>query len=125
MASPWVERTSSADSLRLQVNIEFRLWDTTSKGKDKDNREQIQIQYRPVGSDAWQSFGNYSVVGRTQKARRVSYGRDVELGQYDVRVRVAGQNTDGSGAQANFTWTTLVSVQRDDASHAFLPSACR
>ncbi len=63
--------------------------DTTSKGKDKDNREQIQIQYRPVGSDAWQSFGNYSVVGRTQKARRVSYGRDLELGQYDVRVRVA------------------------------------
>lgn len=122
VASPWVERTSSADSLRLQVNIEFRLWDTTSKGKDKDNREQIQIQYRPVGSDAWQSFGNYSVVGRTQKARRVSYGRDVELGQYDVRVRVAGQNTDGSGAQANFTWTTLVSVQRDDASHAGIPA---
>lgn len=122
VASPWVERTSSAETLRLQVNVEFRLWDTTSKGKDKDNREQLQIQYRPVGTTNWQLFGNYKLVGRTQKARRVSYGRDVELGQYDVRVRVAGQNTDGSGAQANFTWTTLVSVQRDDASHAGIPA---
>lgn len=122
VASPWVERTSSAETLRLQVNVEFRLWDTTSKGKDKDNREQLQIQYRPVGTTNWQLFGNYNLVGRTQKARRVSYGRDVELGQYDVRVRVAGQNTDGSGAQANFTWTTLVSVQRDDASHAGIPA---
>ena len=122
VASPWVERTSSAETLRLQVNVEFRLWDTTSKGKDKDNREQLQIQYRPVGTTSWQLFGNYNLVGRTQKARRVSYGRDVELGQYDVRVRVAGQNTDGSGAQANFTWTTLVSVQRDDASHAGIPA---
>lgn len=122
VASPWVERTSSAETLRLQVNVEFRLWDTTSKGKDKDNREQLQIQYRPVGTTSWQLFGNYNLVGRTQKARRVSYGCDVELGQYDVRVRVAGQNTDGSGAQANFTWTTLVSVQRDDASHAGIPA---
>ncbi|MWL15757.1 hypothetical protein, partial [Escherichia coli] len=54
VASPWVERTSSAETLRLQVNVEFRLWDTTSKGKDKDNREQLQIQYRPVGTTNWQ-----------------------------------------------------------------------
>jgi len=100
------------------VGIEFQLYDRTSKGGDKQNQEQIQIQYRAVGESSWQNLGNYGVTGSTPKTRRTSYSRDVPAGQYDVRVRVAGQNTDGSGAQATFTWTSLTSVQQDAASYA-------
>ncbi len=117
----WVERTSAADTIRLSVGIEFQLLDRTSKGKDKENREQIQIQYRVTGAAGWQSFGNYTVRGSTAKTQRVSYGLDVPPGQYDVRVRTAGLNTDGSGAQASFTWTTLTSVRPDPASYDGIP----
>lgn len=117
----WVERTSAADTIRLSVGIEFQLLDRTSKGKDKENREQIQIQYRPAGATGWQNFGGYTVRGSTAKTRRVSYGLDVPQGQYDVRVRTAGLNTDGSGAQASFTWTTLTSVRPDPASYDGIP----
>ncbi|WP_121042223.1 host specificity factor TipJ family phage tail protein [Stenotrophomonas rhizophila] len=114
----WVQRSSSAGAVRLMVGIEFQLYDKTSKGKDKENREQIQIQYRPTGTTGWQNFGNYAVRGSTAKTQRASYAIDVAEGQYDVRVRVAGQNTDGSGAQASFTWTTLTSIQRDTATYS-------
>jgi len=117
----WVQRTSSASTIRLMVGVEFQLYDRTTKGGDKQNQEQIQIQYRLAGTTSWQAFGNYSVTGSTPKTRRVSYSLDVPLGQYEVRVRVAGLNTNGSGAQASFTWTTLTSVQQDTASYAGIP----
>ncbi|WP_198283600.1 host specificity factor TipJ family phage tail protein, partial [Stenotrophomonas sp. SKA14] len=113
----WVQRTGGERTIRLVVGVEFQIWDVTSKGKEKDNREQLQVQYRAVGTGNWLSFGNYSVSGRTQKTQKRSYTLDVPEGQYDVRVRVAGQNTDGSGAQANFTWTTLTSVRREPSGY--------
>lgn len=114
----WVQRTSSAGSIRLMVGVEFQIWDRTTKGKDKRNQEQIQIQYRAAGAVAWQNFGSFNVSGTNNKSQRASYAIDVPEGQYDVRVRVAGNNTDGSGAEASFVWTTLTSVQRDTASYA-------
>ncbi|MFL4597000.1 host specificity factor TipJ family phage tail protein [Stenotrophomonas maltophilia] len=119
--SNWVQRTSSAGAIRLQVNMDFRIFDADKKGRDYENREQIQIQYRAVGESGWRAFGNYTVAGRTQKSRRATYGLDVPPGQYEVRVRTAGLNTDGSNAQASFSWTNLVSVLPDTASYDGIP----
>lgn len=119
--SKWVQRTSSPGAIRLQVNIDFRIFDADSKGREYENREQIQIQYRAVGQSAWRPFGTYAVSGRTQKSRRATYGLDVAPGQYEVQVRTTGQNTDGNNAQASFTWTNLVSVLPDTASYDGIP----
>lgn len=119
--SAWVQRTSSAGTIRLMVGVEFQIWDRSTKGKDKQNSDQIQIQYRAAGTANWQAFGNYNVRGTNNKSQRASYAIDVPEGQYDVRVRVAGNNTDGSGAEASFVWTTLTSVQRDMASYVGIP----
>lgn len=119
--SNWVQRTSSAGAIRLQVNMDFRIFDADKKGRDYENREQIQIQYRAVGESGWRVFGNYTVAGRTQKSRRTTYGLDVPAGQYEVRVRTAGLNTDGNNAQASFSWTNLVSVLPDTASYDGIP----
>ena len=119
--SKWVQRTSSPGAIRLQVNIDFRIFDADSKGREYENREQIQIQYRAVGESAWRPFGTYAVSGRTQKSRRATYGLDVAPGQYEVQLRTTGQNTDGNNAQASFTWTNLVSVLPDTASYDGIP----
>ncbi|WP_329813116.1 host specificity factor TipJ family phage tail protein [Stenotrophomonas sp. SMYL36] len=119
-ASPWVQRTSSPNTIRLKVDVDFMLFDTTSKGKPKDNRELIEVQYRAVGIANWSLFGSYSIVSRSQKQQRRSYSRDVPEGQYEVRVRIAGRNTDGSGATSDFTWSTLTSIQKDAADYAGL-----
>lgn len=118
--SAWVERTSSADSVRLVVALEYQLYDKTSKGGDKNNTERVEIQYRPHGTDTWQVFGNYTINSSRTKAYRVGYAKDVAQGKYDVRVRTAGLNTNGSGAQAAFTWSTLTSVQADNGDYTGL-----
>ncbi|GEM_PF-519974 len=118
--SAWVERTSSANSVRLIVGLEYQLYDRTSKGGDKNNTERVDIQYRASGTEAWQNFGNYTVNSSRTKAYRVGYAKDVPQGKYDVRVRTAGLNTNGSGAQASFTWSTLTSVQVDDGDYTGL-----
>lgn len=115
--SAWVERTGSADTVRLVVAIEYQLYDKTSKGKDKNNTERVEIQYRPTGTTSWLSFGSYTLNSNKTKLHRVGYAKDVARGQYDVRVRTAGLNTNGSGAQAVFAWTTLTSVQVDEADY--------
>jgi len=118
---PWVQRTTSDNTIRIQVDLEYVLFDTTSKGKPKTNQETFNIQYRPVGESTWQLFGNYSVQSDSQKTQRVSYGKDVPAGQYEVQVRIAGMNTDGSGANAQFTWSSMTSVQPDTANYAGIP----
>ncbi|MFC6838624.1 hypothetical protein XthCFBP4691_12380 [Xanthomonas theicola] len=116
--SAWVLRTTSAGTIRVQVEMEFLLLDTTSKGKPKTNKETIQVQYCPTGTDAWQMLGTRTVQNDDQNTQRVSIAADVAEGQYDVRVRIAGLNTDGSGATAKFTWSSMTSVQRDTATYA-------
>lgn len=119
-ASPWVQRTSSLNTIRLKVDVDFMLFDTTSKGKPKDNQETIEVQYRAVGVTNWSIFGSYPITSRSQKQQRRSYSKDVPEGQYEVRVRIAGRNTDGSGATSDFTWSTLTSIQKDTADYAGL-----
>ncbi|MDY4296839.1 MULTISPECIES: DUF1983 domain-containing protein [unclassified Xanthomonas] len=120
VASDWVQRTSSVNTLRIQVEMEYLLFDLTSKGKPKTNRETIQVQYCATGTGAWQMLGTRTVSNDNQTTQRVSIAADVAEGQYDVRVRIAGLNTDGSGATAKFTWSSMTSVQRDAASYAGL-----
>lgn len=119
--SAWVQRTSSASTIRLQLDFDYMLFDTTSKGKPKDNQETIQVQYRTVGATDWRVFGNFALTSQSQKQQRRTYALDVEAGQYEVRARIAGRNTDGSGATSDFTWSTLKSIQTDTASYAGIP----
>lgn len=119
--SAWVQRTSSASTIRLQLDFDYMLFDTTSKGKPKDNQETIQVQYRAVGASDWRVFGNFALISQSQKQQRRTYALDVEAGQYEVRARIAGRNTDGSGATSDFTWSALKSIQTDAASYAGIP----
>jgi len=116
--SAWVQRTSSPNTIRLKVDMDFMLFDTTSKGKKKDNSETIEVQYKVAGATNWMPFGSYHITSNSQKQQRRSYSLDVHEGQYDVRVRIAGRNTDGKGATSDFTWSTLTSIQTDNASYA-------
>jgi len=116
----WVQRTTSTDTVKIIVGIEYQLYDKTTKGKDKNNTERVEIQYRPFGTSAWLNFGGQTLTSNKTQLYRAGYSREVTAGQYDVRVRTAGLNTDGSGANAAFTWTTLTSVQLDTADYTGL-----
>lgn len=117
----WVERVGPAETTRIQINLSYLLFDVTSKGKKKDNQETVVAEFRKVGDANWSIMGSYRLVSREQTEQRRSFSRDVELGQYEVRVRRLGQDTDGSGATCNFNLTSVQFVQADNADYDGIP----
>ncbi len=115
----WVERTTSADTVRIQINLEYVLGGMGGGGKGYDVYETIEAQYRAVGTTAWLPLVTQRFKSKKMDAKRATMSRDVARGQYDVRVRMLGEgNYSGGNTHHNdFQWTTLTSVQADDADY--------
>ncbi|HBN54755.1 MAG TPA: hypothetical protein DD456_12235 [Stenotrophomonas sp.] len=115
----WVQRATSADTVRIQINLEYVLGGTGTSGKSYYVSETVEAQYRPIGSAAWQPLASQTFRSDRFDVRRATMSRDVARGQYDVRVRMLGQgNYEGKNTQKNdFQWTQLTSVQADDADY--------
>ncbi|WP_439449762.1 host specificity factor TipJ family phage tail protein [Stenotrophomonas sp. ATs4] len=115
----WVERTTSANTMRIQINLEYILGGTGTSGKAYSIGETIEAQYRPVGTLSWMPLASQKYHSDRFDVRRATLSRDVALGQYDVRVRSLGEgNYSGKNTQKNdFQWTTLTSVQQDNADY--------
>jgi uncharacterized coiled-coil protein SlyX len=121
-ANVWVERTTSLGTMSVMLNYSYVLFDTTTKGKPKNNQEDITAQYRPTGSTTWLALATTHVVSKEQTEQR----KTVEftfpsVGQYDIRVKRNGNDTDGKGAHIQMSWTTLNSVQPDTTDYTGIP----
>lgn len=118
----WVERTTSADTVRIQINLEYMLGGMGGGGKGYDVYETIEAQYRAVGTTAWLPLVSQRFKSKKMDAKRATMSRDVARGQYEVRVHMLGEgNYNGGNTHYNdFQWTTLTSVQADDADYTGL-----
>jgi len=115
----WVQRTSSADALKLQLDFEGLLYDVDSKGKFNKNDVTFQIQYRKVGTEGWTTAAPLNISNRDSNTVRRTVTLNVERGQYDVRVQM-GQSYWHDGTphdECRFTWTTLKTIQPDEADY--------
>lgn len=111
-------RVTSPNTVRIQVDIEYTLFDKTSKGKEKDNREGVSVTYRPVGGGSYQTLGTKTVTNRDMRTHRMSIAGDVPEGQYEVVVRRLGlAEVEGAGAVVQFNWSSMASVQADTATY--------
>ena len=119
----WVVRTTPADTVRIQINIEYILGDQDSKGRPYTNHETVQVEYSPAGSGTWSSLASQSFSGSSYDQKRATISRDVVPGQYDVRVRILGQamNGGGSNGRSQWQWATMTAVQSDNADYAGIP----
>jgi len=118
----WVERTTSADTVRIQINLEYMLGGMGGGGKGYDVHETIVAQYRAVGTTSWLPLVSQRFKSKKMDAKRATMSRDVARGQYEVRVHMTGEgNYSGGNTHYNdFQWTTLTSVQADDADYTGL-----
>lgn len=115
----WVERTTSEDTVRIQINLEYMLGGMGGGGKGYDVYETIEAQFRAVGTTSWLPLVSQRFKSKKMDAKRATMSRDVARGQYEVRVRMLGEgNYNGGNTHYNdFHWTTLTSVQADDADY--------
>ncbi|WP_386349297.1 host specificity factor TipJ family phage tail protein [Xanthomonas campestris] len=117
----FVTRTTSADTVRIQINLEYVLGGVGTSGKAYNVSETVQVQSAPVGTGIWSTLATRTFVGdKLGVSKRATLAADVAKGQYDVRVRILGQgNYEGDNQQRNdFQWSTLSSVQADTATYA-------
>lgn len=116
----WVQRTTSANTVRIQINLEYLLGGTGTSGKNYFVSETIESQYRVVGATNWMPLVTRQFRSdRLDVANRASLTAEVPEGQYEVRVRSMGYgNYSGANTQRNdFQWTTLSSIQADTADY--------
>ena len=117
----YVQRTTPARTVRIQINLEYILGDQTAKGKDLANSETVVAQYRPVGSSSWLPLVTRTFRNNNYDTKRATLSRDVAEGQYDVRVQRLGQAIEFERGKAQFQWTTMTAVQADTADYAGIP----
>lgn len=123
-AGGWITRTTSPDTVQVMVNIEYLLFGVGTSGKAYSVAERVDIEYRPAGTSAgWMPLNQRRYVSKKQDPRRDTIQGLLPRGQWDIRVRIAGLGDyTGDNTQENrFTWTTLVSVQADDADYRGIP----
>ncbi|OBR79163.1 hypothetical protein A7D35_01010 [Xanthomonas arboricola] len=119
----FVTRTTSADTVRIQINLEYVLGGVGTSGKAYNVSETVQVQYAPAGTGIWATLATQTFTGdKLDVSKRATVSADVPKGQYDVRVRILGQgNYEGDNTQRNdFQWSTMGSVQADTATYAGL-----
>lgn len=115
----WVTRTTSADTVRIQVNLDYLLGGQGTSGKKYSVSETVQVQYSPTGANTWTTLVNRTFSNNNFDQKRATLAADVAKGQYDVRVRQLGSEYTGGNTQKNdFTWTTMTCVQADEATYA-------
>ncbi|WP_425479876.1 TipJ family phage tail tip protein, partial [Xanthomonas maliensis] len=87
----WVTRTTSADTVRIQVNLEYILGGVGTSGKPYQVGETVEVQYCPTGTSQWTSLITRTFQSKDlATTRRATLARDVARGQYDVRARILG-----------------------------------
>ena len=118
----WVTRVTSPDTVRIMVNVEYMLGDMDSKGREKYNHERVEVHSRVAGSSGpftpltWREYRNNNF-----DPKRDTLQIQVPKGQYEIRVRRMGWAIEYSNGRANFQFTTLTSVQADEADYRGIP----
>ncbi|MBV6785951.1 hypothetical protein KWH02_12235 [Xanthomonas campestris pv. uppalii] len=119
----FVTRTTSADTVRIQINLEYVLGGVGTSGKKYNVSETVQVQYAPAGTGIWATLATQTYTGdKLDVSKRATLSADVAKGQYDVRVRILGLgNYSGDNTQRNdFQWSTMGSVQADTVTYVGL-----
>ncbi|WP_230078743.1 TipJ family phage tail tip protein [Xanthomonas oryzae] len=112
-----VIRTTPTDTVRIQADIEYTLFGKSKSGKALFNEGTIRAEYRAVGGGTWQELASKYIANRDMRVHRISLVKDVPPGQYEVRVTRSVMSLTGDNDVAQFSLTSLTSVQRDPAQY--------
>lgn len=111
----WVVRTSSADTIALQFDLEGQLYDLSGTGKAKVNSVPLFIETRLVGTTSWQPALSETLTNATTDVLRRTFTVSVVQGQHEARMRLGAPTwDDGEGKDAcKIGWNVLRSIQPD------------
>lgn len=113
----WLERNSSPNTARLQVDMVGQLQYINSKGNPERYTCDVDMEYRLLPSGAWLplvgSSSTVQLANSTTKPLRRTITRNVTPGQYAVRMRKVTKNVALNQAANTIEWAALKSYQAD------------
>ena len=116
----WVTRTSSANAVALQADLEGSVYAVDSKGKIVKAGTGFEGQYRLLPNGAWIGFtpinGGYIESASTKPVRR-TYTVNVSPGQYEVRFRKMDPDLEATDRVSKLVWSQLKTVQSDTGTY--------
>ncbi len=129
----WVQRTSSAGTYRLDIDIVATLYEvSTSTGAVSPLLRELHYDYRPHGtSDPWSArtvtLGGSATDDRPARDT-IRQSLRIDLPgpdrQWDIRIRRGQDPVDETHIVDQINWTALRSYQRDTADYAGQTRAC-
>ncbi|MDP2369343.1 host specificity factor TipJ family phage tail protein [Rhodoferax sp.] len=120
---PWTTRTSSTNTIMLAVDIEASLYAVDgASGAYVYKETVVAVEYRLVGSGVWLNFPltgtpHVTLGNASTKPYRLTLQRQVEPGQYEVRLQKYTADANGNGALNTVNWQNLKSFQVDNAGY--------
>jgi hypothetical protein len=131
VAGTWVMRTSSTNTVYLQADFEGSVYHVQDNGSlMSDYGFFITGEYRALPSGDWQPFFDGSngenlnagpnivtIHSASTKPIRLTYGRAVPQGQYEVRFRKDTADVSGTRESCLFAWSALKSLQPDTGNY--------
>ena len=131
-AAGWINRTTSANTYRIAIDIEAILFETFRDGRLITTSVEFEIQYRSASSGEYVAIpsnnyyfravtaaadGRFTIIGFTQKPQRGSIFIDVPVGQYDIRIRRITPDSTNPSIVQNTNFSTLRSYQLDNGNY--------
>jgi hypothetical protein len=114
----WSVRTSSAGALALVIDLEGLLYSISkSKGTLRDHAMGVVAEYRNTAGGSWTTFVNTTLTRATTKPFRYSFAVDVPSGEYEVRVKKLGEDSETQTLASQLSWTQLRTVQADTGAY--------
>lgn len=113
----YVERNSSPNTVRLQVDLVGQLQYINSSGNPQRFTVDVGIEYRLLPAGPWLPFqgatATVQLANSTTKPLRRTLTRTVAAGQYAVRMRKLTKNETRTQAANVIEWAALKSYQAD------------
>jgi len=117
----WVVRTSSANTVQLQIDLGLQLYKMGDNGSPVFAGVFVDAEYRLLPAGAWLPFSsymtNFGISSHDTKPLRLTYSQPVAAGQYEVRMRKLTANASTNREANVIEWSTLKSYQADTADY--------
>lgn len=123
----YVTRTSSANSVRLAIDIGAQLYDMADDGGFNTATVNVEAELRLLPGGAWTPFGIFGTAGfditskSAKPVRMTLVTAPLAVGQYEVRMRKMTANVSTSRAANVVEWGSLKSYQEDNTDYSSHP----
>jgi hypothetical protein len=117
---PSIVRTSSINTVALQLDFEGQLYDMDHKGNALPNSVPLYIETRLVGTTTWLPALTTTLVNGTTDVMRRTFTIEVEQGQHEVSARLGKPIYDEGGGDdaCKIGWNILRSIQPDETDYS-------